>query len=214
MLTLSLLGTLFGTNTVLNGYGPYVLVGLGLVVFIESGVLFPFLPCDSLLVAVAALKDSLGLYAWEIIATAIVAAILGDQVGFYLGRRFGRKLFSDNARILRTDRLQAAEDFFRRRGPFALVLGRFVPIVRTFVPFAAGTARLSYPRFVGWNVAGAVFWVVLMVSVGVFFGDISGLAHSIDFVIIAVSAISILPVLVGVAKKWRREKAYQPSRVS
>ncbi|WKD56630.1 Inner membrane protein YghB [Corynebacterium capitovis DSM 44611] len=129
-------------ETLLAGMGPYVLLGLAAIVFIESGVLFPFVPGDSLLVTAA---------------------------------------------ILRTDRLEAAEAFFAQRGPIALVLGRFLPIVRTYVPFAAGTADMPYRRF-----TGAVGWVVLMVAVGVLLGGIPGIAHSIDLIMMVVVGMSVL----------------------
>lgn len=131
---------IFNATSLLTGLGPWVLAGVAVVVFIESGVLFPFLPGDSLLVTAAVLRASLGVALWKIVVVAMLAAIAGDQVGDLLGRRYGRRLFRDDARVLRADRLEAAEDFFDRHGSLALVLGRFVPVMRTYVPFAAGTA--------------------------------------------------------------------------
>lgn len=109
----------------------------------------------------------------------------------------GRRLFKDNARVLRTERLRQAEDFFTRHGSVALVLGRFVPIVRTYVPFAAGTARMRSSNFVLWNVAGAIIWVFSMVLSGVFLGNIPGLAHSMNLVMILIAFISLLPVVIA-----------------
>ncbi len=193
-------------GTLLNGFGPYVLVGLAVIVFIESGVLFPFLPGDSLLVTAAILRGDLNLGVWQIVVVSIIAAVLGDQVGFYLGRTFGRRLFKDDARILRTDRLVAAEEFFAKHGPLALVLGRFVPIVRTYVPFAAGTADMNYRNFVGWNVTGAIGWVGLMVAVGVLLGGIPGVADSIDMIAIIIVAISLLPMVISWLNGRRKGK--------
>ena len=132
----------------------------------------------------------------------MVAAIAGDQAGYWLGSRFGRRLFKDDARILRTDRLEAAEAFFTRHGPLALVLGRFVPVVRTYVPFAAGTARMPYRRFVTWNVLGAIVWVGLMTAIGVLLSGIPGIADSIEGVVLVIVAISMLPVVVPATRRW------------
>ena len=184
-------------DTLLLALGPWALLGMAIIVFIESGVLFPFLPGDSLLVTAAILHASLGLPLWQIVAVAVGAAIAGDQVGFWLGRRFGRRLFSEDARILTSSRLEEAERFFEGRGPFALVLGRFVPIVRTYVPVAAGTAKMHYSRFIRWNVLGSITWVGLMTGVGVFLGRIPGIARSIDAIMLIVIGISMLPILVN-----------------
>ena len=133
-MSLETLKNLLDAEVLLHQFGPWALIGIALIVFIESGVLFPFLPGDSLLVTAAALHAQLGLALWQVTLVACVAAIAGDQVGFWLGHKFGRRLFKDDARILRTDRLATAEAFFNRRSPLALVIGRFVPIVRTYVP--------------------------------------------------------------------------------
>lgn len=206
MLTFATLDGLLNSGVALGALGSYALAVLGAVIFVESGVLFPFLPGDSLLITAAVLRDELHLSVWAILAVTTIAAVAGDQVGFYLGHKFGRRLFNDDARILRTDRLTQAEEFFAKHGPLALVLGRFVPIVRTYVPFAAGTARMRYPNFAVWNVSGAVAWVFSMVLTGVFLGNIPGLAHSINLVMIVVVFVSALPVVIGWLMK-RRERA-------
>lgn len=182
--------------TLLEAFGPWVIAGIGIVVFIESGVLFPFLPGDSLLVTAAILREQLDVNIWTLLAVGIVAAILGDQVGYYLGHRFGRRLFKDDAKVLKTEHLQSAEEFFEKHGPVALVLGRFVPIVRTFIPVAAGTAEMPYKNFVGWNVCGAISWVVSMNLVGVFLGNIPGIADSIEKIMLLIIGLSVLPIVV------------------
>lgn len=197
---------LLDAGALLSGFGNWALAGIALIIFIESGVLFPFLPGDSMLVTAAILRHDLGLSAWLIIVVAIVAAFLGDQVGFWLGHTFGRRLFKDDARILKTAYLQRAELFFRTHGPLALVLGRFVPIVRTYIPVAAGAARMPYKNFIGWNISGAVLWVVSMTMVGVLLGDIPGIADRIDLIAIVVVAVSVLPVVISAIKNWRAPK--------
>lgn len=182
--------------TLLEAFGPWVIAGIALVVFIESGVLFPFLPGDSLLVTAAVLRDQLNVSIWALLAVGFVAAFLGDQVGFWLGQKFGRKLFKADARVLKLQYLHAAEDFFAKHGPAALVLGRFVPIVRTYVPVAAGTAQMPYRHFIGWNVTGAALWVLSMNLVGVFLGNIPGIADSIEKIMLLIIFISVAPIII------------------
>ncbi len=194
-------------RALLDALGPWLLVGVALIVFVESGVLFPFLPGDSLLVAAAVVHGALGAQLWRIVAVCLLAAVAGDQAGYWLGARYGRRLFRDDARILRTDRLEEAEAFFDRHGRVALVLGRFVPIVRTYVPFAAGAARMSYRRFAIWNVLGALAWVGSMTGIGLLLAGVPGVADSIEGVVLAVVAVSLLPVAVPAARRrWRRRR--------
>lgn len=177
--------------------GPWMLAVVALFVFIESGVLFPFLPGDSLLVAAAILAPQMGISRVVLAAVAVVAAFLGDQVGFWLGRRFGRQLFRGDARVLSTARLRATEQFFDTYGAAALVLGRFVPIVRTFVPVVAGISKLHYRRFVLWNAIGATSWAAGLVLVGSLVGNIPFVRNNIDVLAVAVIIVSILPIVIG-----------------
>ena len=112
----------------------------------------------------------------------------------------------DDARILRTDRLATAEAFFNRRGPLALVIGRFVPIVRTYVPVAAGTAQMPYRNFVFWNVGGALAWVGSMVLIGALLGHIPGITHSIDGIILLILGISMLPVAISATTSYIKKR--------
>lgn len=203
---------LFDPSSLLHGFGPWVLLGIGLVVFIESGVLFPFLPGDSLLVTAAILAGALGIAPWQIVLVGAVAAVVGDQVGFWLGHRFGRRLFRDDARVLKSAYLREAESFFDRWGPLALVLGRFVPVVRTYVPLAAGTAGLPWRRFSLWNLVGGVGWVVVMTLVGTLLGGIPFVAHNIDVLSVVIVVVSVLPVVIGAVRsrsRRHRERAQE-----
>lgn len=190
-------GLLPDASSMLHAFGPWVLAGVALLIFIESGVLFPFLPGDSLLVTAAILAGPLGIQPWQVILVGIPAAVLGDQVGYVLGKRYGRRLFRDDARVLRTSRLVETERFFERYGPLSLVLGRFVPIVRTYVPLVAGTARLPYRRFLPWNAIGAVAWVCGMTAIGLLLGGIPGVVDNIDLLMIAIVVVSVAPVAIG-----------------
>lgn len=208
------LSDLMDATTLLHNFGPWALGGIALIIFIESGVLFPFLPGDSMLVTAAILRDQLGLNVPMLVGVAIVAAFLGDQVGFWLGHKFGRRLFKPDARILKTDHLERAEQFFRKYGPLALVLGRFIPIVRTYIPVAAGTAQMHYTRFVGWNVTGAVLWIISMVGIGVLLGDIPGIAERIDMIAIIIVLVSIAPVVISATWNWRKARKSGSPEVS
>jgi membrane protein DedA with SNARE-associated domain len=198
---------LFDASSLLHSFGPWVLLGIGIVVFIESGVLFPFLPGDSLLVTAAILATPLGIAPWQIIVVGILAAVAGDQVGYWLGREFGRRLFRDDARLLKTSHLREAEAFFTKYGALSLVLGRFVPVVRTYVPLAAGTADLHWRRFTLWNVVGAATWVVVMTMVGVLLGGIPFVADHIDVLAIVIVVVSVLPVLIGALRTRQKRRA-------
>ncbi|MGU3409039.1 DedA family protein [Microbacterium sp. M1A1_1b] len=192
---------LFDAASVLHAFGPYVLAGIAVLIFIESGVLFPFLPGDSLLVTAAIISGALGIAPWQVALVASLAAIAGDQVGYWIGKRFGRRLFRDDARVLTTSRLDEAEAFFTRWGGLSLVLGRFVPIVRTYVPLAAGTAQMHYRRFLLFNLIGAVSWAVGLTVVGVLLGGIQVIAHNIDALMIVVILVSVLPIVIGALRR-------------
>ncbi|MBN9326212.1 DedA family protein [Cellulomonas sp. 73-145] len=176
------------------------------MIFIESGVLFPFLPGDSLILTAVLLRAPLGLSPWAIAVVALLAAVAGDQTGYWLGHRFGRRFFTDDARVLTTARLAEAERFFDRYGPVSLVLARFVPIVRTYVPLVAGTARLRYRRFLVWNVTGALLWVVGLTFVALLLGGIPFVAKNIDLLAIVVVVVSVLPlVATGLRRRGQNQ---------
>lgn len=186
----------------LNALGPWALAGIAVMIFIESGVLFPFLPGDSLILTAVLLRGQLGLSPAIIGLVAVVAAIAGDQVGYLLGNRFGRRFFREDARVLKASRLREAEAFFEKYGGVSVVLARFVPIVRTYVPLVAGTARFRYRRFVMWNVSGAFLWAVGLVIVAVLLGGVPFVANHIDVLAVVVVLVSVLPIVVtGLSKR-------------
>lgn len=187
----------------LEQLGPWALAGTSLMVFIESGLLFPFLPGDSLLFTAGLLHQALHIPLWVMILVPFLAAVAGDQVGYFLGSRYGRRFFKDDARILKTSHLHKTEDFFQRYGGRAIVMARFVPIVRTFVPLVAGAARHSYKHFVGWNVLGGFLWVTLMVVGGSLLGGIPLIADHVDIIAIVIVALSLIPVALQIIKSMR-----------
>src|SRR6478736_745096 len=190
----------------LGGLGPAALGVIAGMVFIESGVLFPFLPGDSLLFTAGLLHQQLQLALPVLIGVITAAAIAGDQVGYLLGRRFGRRWFKDDARVLKTAHLTATEDFFRRHGGAAVVLARFVPIVRTFAPLTAGTARYDYKSFTLWNITGAVAWAASVTMLGTWLGHFDIIARNIDAIVVAMVLVSVVPGVVQLLKRRRNSR--------
>lgn len=211
LLTVAHAGIIPDAASMLHAFGPWVLAGIALLLFIESGVLFPFLPGDSLLVTAAILAGPLGIQPWQVLLVGIPAAFAGDQVGYALGHRFGRRLFRDDARVLKTSRLEETERFFAKYGGVSLVLGRFVPIVRTYVPLVAGAARLPYRRFLLWNVLGGVLWVTVMTAIGLLLGGIPGVVDNIDLLMIVIVVISVVPVVISGARGVLRRRRAAPA---
>lgn len=188
-------------NHLLGAYGVWMVMVIALIVFIESGVLFPVLPGDSMLFAIGLLQARLPINLVEICAIIIVAAILGGQVGYWFGLFFGARFFHDDARVLKTEYLVSAQSFFAKWGGPAVVLGRFVPFVRTFVPIAAGIGRYHWSRFTIWNIAGAVAWTVVFILAGVLLGDIPLIRDNVEVIAVVIVVFSVLPVIIGVARK-------------
>ncbi|GGI42356.1 hypothetical protein GCM10010988_38620 [Cnuibacter physcomitrellae] len=139
-------GGLLDPSGLLVGAGPWALAVVAAMIFIETGLLFPFLPGDSLIFTAALLSTQLGLPLWAVVGTAAVAAILGDSVGYGIGHRFGRRLFRPDARVLKLRYLERADAFFAKYGPHSLVLARFVRVVRTFIPPVVGASWMHYRR--------------------------------------------------------------------
>jgi membrane-associated protein len=192
----------------LQGFGPGALAVIAAMVFIESGVLFPFLPGDSLLFTAGLLHQQLNLTLPVLIGVAAAAAIAGDQVGYLLGKRYGRRWFTDNARVLKTSHLTQTEDFFRRRhGGAAIVLARFVPIVRTFAPLAAGIGQYTYRKFTMWNIMGAIGWSASVILLGSWLGHFEVIANNIDLIAVAMVLVSVLPWGIEYLKRRKNQSA-------
>lgn len=200
-------------HSLLIAVGPWALVVIAGFVFIESGLLFPFLPGDSLLVTAGLIHQSLGLSVAVIALVGFLAAVAGDQVGYLLGDKFGARLFKEDARILKTSRLRETEAFFAKYGGRALVLGRFVPVIRTYVPLAAGSARYPYRRFLPWNLLGAFLWAVGVTVVGSLLGGVPFITNNIDVLLTVVVLISVLPVIIGALRRRARARRTAGSEV-
>jgi membrane-associated protein len=196
----------FDPAALLEGLGPATLGVIAAMVFIESGVLFPFLPGDSLLFTAGLLHQQLGLTLPVLIGVVTGAAAAGDQVGYMLGRRFGRGWFRDDARVLKTAHLNRTEDFFDRHGGAAIVLARFVPIVRTYAPLSAGIARYGYRSFTLWNITGALAWAASVTLLGTWLGHFEIVVKNIDVIAFVMVLLSVLPWCIEYLKRRRKHR--------
>jgi membrane-associated protein len=198
-------------------FGTWALLGLLVVVFIESGVLFPVLPGDTLLFVAGMLAAGTAAAArngapqvnfqlWQLLVFIPIAAVLGGQAGYWIGRNIGTAMFKPDARFLKQKYLDEAHRFFEQRGPFAIVLARFVPIVRTLAPITAGAARMSYPVFTLFNVIGAVAWSLGLTLLGYWLGQFEAVQKLIEPIFILIAVASVSPMIYEWYKRRRAAK--------
>jgi len=177
--------------------------GITAIIFIETGLLFPFLPGDSLLVTaglVAAAHDPMvNLNVWTLGALCSIAAITGDQIAYAIGRRSGDALFArPDSRWFKQSHLRAAQDFYEKHGGKTIILARFMPFARTFAPVVAGAAKMHYPTFVFYNVIGGLAWIWSMLLIGYYVvKSVPGLENHVEKLIIGIIFVSILPGIIG-----------------
>ena len=182
-------------------YGVLVYAILFAIVFMETGlVVTPFLPGDSLLFVAGAVAAAGGMDPVLLGAILIAAALCGDNVNYWIGRFLGPRLFRYKG-WLKQENLDRTHAFMERHGPKAIVIARFVPVVRTFVPFVSGLGRLTYLRFLGFSVLGALLWVGLLLSAGYYFGNLAVVKNNLSAVLLLIVGLSILP---GVIEYFRQ----------
>lgn len=190
-------------------YGPWIYAILFFIIFAETGfVVTPFLPGDSLLFVAGALAAVGGMDLLLLIASLSVAAILGNQVNYHIGRFIGPKVFHwEDSRFFNRKALEKTHAFYEKHGGKAVVISRFLPLFRTFVPFVAGVGSMSYARFTGFNVSGALLWVVSLTVVGFLFGNVPWIKQNLTLVIIGIIILSFVPVFIGWLQHRKAEKA-------
>ena len=195
-------------NQIVTTYGIWTHLILFAIVFAETGlVVTPFLPGDSLLFAAGALAALGSLDLWLLVVLLIGAAILGDSVNYWVGAWIGPRAFSGNVRFLRKDYLERTRAFYEKHGGKTIILARFVPIIRTFAPFVAGVGAMNYPRFIVYNIIGAVLWVGLFVPLGYYFGNMPTVKDNFSLVIFAIIGISVMPIAVEMFRARRSRPA-------
>jgi membrane-associated protein len=191
-------------------YGIWVYAMLFAIIFIETGlIIWPFLPGDSLLFAAGALAATGVLDIRIVMVLLIIAAIAGDALNYSVGRYVGPKVFSAHDyqgflhKVLNRDHLDKAHAFFEKHGGMAVVSGRFVPIVRTFVPFVAGAASMTASKFVTFNIVGAIIWVVVCAGAGYVFGNVPIIKDNFSLVAIGIVIVSVLPIVFEMMRARR-----------
>jgi membrane-associated protein len=195
-------------SRVIADYGVWTHLILFVIVFAETGlVVTPFLPGDSLLFAAGTFAALGSLDLWLVVVLLVAAAILGDTVNYWVGAWVGPRAFSGNIRFLRKDYLDRTHAFYEKHGGKTVILARFVPIIRTFAPFVAGVGAMSYPKFITYNIVGAVLWVGLFVPAGYFFGNIPAVRENFTLVILAIIALSVLPIALESVRSRRSRPA-------
>jgi membrane-associated protein len=189
-----------------QAYGMWVYALLFLIIFVETGVVvMPFLPGDSLLFIVGALCGA-GLMSLPLaMGLLVVAAVLGDQCNYSIGRYFGPKVFQwENSRFFNRNAFNQAHNFYERHGPITIIIARFMPFIRTFAPFVAGVAEMSRNKFTTYNVVGALIWVVGLTGAGYLFGNLTWVQDNLSKII---WALIIVPGLIAIFGAWRARKA-------
>lgn len=182
---------------VVQAWGPWVYALLFAIIFVETGlVVMPFLPGDSLLFVAGAIAAVGGMSLPLLIVLLIIAAILGDAVNYSVGRWFGPRVFAwENSRFFNRDAFDKTHAFYEKHGPITIVIGRFLPFIRTFAPFVAGVAHMSYPKFATYNVLGGVIWVGSLTTLGYLLGEHPWVKQNFSIVALAMIIIPGLPAV-------------------
>ena len=191
----------------LQQHGRWIYLLLFVIIFCETGlVVTPFLPGDSLLFVAGALWATAGMDAAALCATLVVAAVCGDNVNYWVGRYLGPRVFRwEDSRIFNRRALEYTREFYARHGGKTVVIARWMPLVRTFAPFVAGIGKMAYPRFLLFSVGGGVLWVVALIYLGVFFGNLTVVKQNLTVAILAVIALSLVPIAVELVRHRLRK---------
>jgi membrane-associated protein len=186
-------------------YGTTIYLILFLIIFIETGlVAMPFLPGDSLLFTAGLFCKSGQLEILVLLPLLFTAAVLGDNVNYWVGRRLGLSVFQWKFRgkpLVKEEYLVRTEQFFIKYGSFAVVMGRFIPFVRTFTPFAAGIAKMDYRKFIVIDVIGGLLWIGSMMMAGYLLGEIPWIREHVDLIAIGIVALSVAPLLISLMRR-------------
>jgi len=198
--------SLFG---IIQNYGLWTYLLLFLIVFCETGlVVTPFLPGDSLIFAAAALAAMGSLNVFTFFIVFLLAAVIGDTVNYFIGKKIGLKILEkENMRFVKKEYIVRAHMFYEKHGSMTIVIGRFIPIIRTFVPFVAGMGEMNYMKFIVCNILGGFLWVTLFTAGGYFFGNLPFIQDNFSFVLIAIIGISVVPAIIAFINEKKNAKA-------
>jgi len=189
--------------TIVQNYGMWTYGLLFIIIFCETGLVFtPFLPGDSILFATGALAATGSLNIFTLFFVFFISAVAGDTVNYNIGKKLGNSILEKpNTKLINKEYLNKAQHFYEKHGSITIVLGRFIPIIRTFVPFVAGIGKMHYGHFITYNVLGGFLWVIFMLGGGYFFGQLPIIKENFSFVVIAIVAISVIPAIVAFIKE-------------
>lgn len=195
-------------DVIIQQFGIWTYVILFAVIFVETGlVVMPFLPGDSLLFAAGAFAAKGSLHIFWLCISLVVAAFLGDTVNYWIGHFIGPMAFERDNRFLKREYLHKAQDFYEKHGGIAIVLARFVPIVRTFAPFVAGIGQMSYPHFLMYNLLGGFLWITLFLMSGYFMGNIPFIQENFHYAVVIIVLVSVVPMVYEWWKAKREAKS-------
>ncbi|HEY7052083.1 MAG TPA: VTT domain-containing protein [Mycobacterium sp.] len=199
-------------------FASAVLPGILVIIFIETGLLFPILPGDSLLFTGGLLAAGGTLNIWTLVVTVPLVAIAGDQTAYFIGRGIGPALFDkEDSRFFKKRYVTESHEFFEKHGPFTIILARFVPIVRTFTPVIAGVSKMRYPVFLGFDIVGGIAWGAGVTLLGYFLGNVGFVKQHLELMILLIVVLSLLPGIISVARgllsrrRARRERVPEKS---
>jgi membrane-associated protein len=194
---------------IIDKFGIYSYLLIFSVIFMETGiVIFPFLPGDSLIFAAGTIAAIGALKIIPLYISLLLAAFLGDTANYWIGHFIGPRAFSMNNRFLKKEYLEKAQAFYDKHGGKAIVLARFVPIVRTFAPFVAGIGKMNYPKFISYNFLGGFLWVTLFTFLGYFFGNIKFIKDNFHYGIVVIILVSLIPIVLEFIKEKRSNKLH------
>ena len=189
-------------------YGPWLYGLLFIVIFAETGlVVFPFLPGDSILFISGTVAATAGLNVHTLVWLLVVAAILGDSVNYAVGHYIGPRVYDKpDSRWFKQEHLRQTQAFYDKYGGVTIIIGRFIPIIRTFAPFLAGVAGMSYRRFLSYNVIGGVLWISALVYAGYLFGNIPWVKQNLSLIVLGIVIVSLVPAVTTYLRERRSPK--------
>jgi membrane-associated protein len=194
-------------SDLLGSMGVWIYAVIFAIIFAETGLVFaPFLPGDSLLFAAGAFAGSGRLDLWVVAVIVVTAAIAGDAVNYAIGRFFGKVIAARAGRFIKRSHIEAAEGFYERHGGKAIVLARFVPVVRTFAPFVAGMGKMPLRRFWLFNGLGALGWAAMFITAGYFFGGLPWVESNLTLVVLLIVIASVMPAVVKAGFHYRARR--------
>jgi membrane-associated protein len=202
-------------DLLIRDYGMWTYLIFFIIVFCETGlVVTPFLPGDSLLFVAGTFAALGSLNLTWLLVLLTIAAILGDTINYWIGNYIGPKVFQmQNSRVFRKEYLDRTHQFYEKYGPITIVIGRFIPIIRTFAPFLAGVGSMTYGKFLTYNVVGGILWIASFTLGGYFFGNLPFVRKNFTFVIVAIIVISVMPTVIEYVRQRRQAKANRPSPI-